>query len=83
MAVNLSELLQLPIEERLKLVQALWDSIPEFPEALELSAAQKQELDRRLEAYVRFPDDRLQLVRQPDDLAGTPRTLDLPRVVGR
>ena len=47
MAVNLSEVLQLPVEERLKLVEALWDSIAEFPEALELSAAQKQELDRR------------------------------------
>jgi putative addiction module component (TIGR02574 family) len=56
MAVNLTELLQLPIEERLKLVEALWDSIAEFPEALELSAAQKQELDRRLAAYESNPD---------------------------
>jgi putative addiction module component (TIGR02574 family) len=56
MAVNLTELLQLPIEERLKLVEALWDSIAEFPEALELTAAQKQELDRRLAAYEREPD---------------------------
>ena len=56
MAVNLTELLQLPVEERLKLVEALWDSIAEFPEALELSAAQKQELDRRLAAYERSPD---------------------------
>ena len=56
MAVNLSELLQLPVEERLKLVEALWDSIAEFPEALELSAAQKQELDRRLEDYENDPE---------------------------
>ena len=56
MAVNLSELLQLPVEERLKLVEALWDSIAEFPEALELSAAQKQELDRRLEDYRNDPE---------------------------
>ena len=56
MAVNLTELLQLPVEERLRLVEALWDSIAEFPEALELSAAQKQELDRRLAAYERNPD---------------------------
>ena len=48
MAVNLSELLQLPVEERLKLVEALWESIAEFPEALKLTPAQKQELDRRL-----------------------------------
>ena len=56
MAVNLSELLQLPVEERLKLVEALWESIAEFPEALQLTPAQKQELDRRLAAYVRDPD---------------------------
>jgi len=56
MAVNLTELLQLPIEERLRLVEALWDSISEFPEALQLSVAQKQELDRRLAAYERNPD---------------------------
>ena len=56
MTVNLSELLQLPVEERLKLVEALWDSIAEFPEALELTAAQKQELDRRLAAYEQDPE---------------------------
>jgi putative addiction module component (TIGR02574 family) len=56
MAVNLTELLQLPVEERLKLVDALWASIAEFPEALVLSAAQKQELDRRLAAYDSSPD---------------------------
>ena len=50
MAVKLSELLALPVEERLKLVEALWESVAECPEALELTAAQKQELDRRLAA---------------------------------
>jgi putative addiction module component (TIGR02574 family) len=56
MAVNLSEVLKLPLEERLKLVEAIWESIAEFPEALELTDAQRQELDRRLEDYVRDPD---------------------------
>ena len=51
MAINLSELLELSVEERLKLVESIWESIAEFPEGLELSAAQKQELDRRLDAY--------------------------------
>jgi putative addiction module component (TIGR02574 family) len=37
MAVKLSELLALPVEERLKLVEALWESVAECPEALELS----------------------------------------------
>ncbi|HVS23053.1 MAG TPA: addiction module protein, partial [Gammaproteobacteria bacterium] len=51
MAVSLAELLELPVEERLKLLEALWESIAELPEALELTEAQKQELDRRLSAY--------------------------------
>jgi putative addiction module component (TIGR02574 family) len=55
MAVKLSELLELPVEERLKLVEALWESVAECPEALELTAAQKQELDRRLAAYEHDP----------------------------
>jgi putative addiction module component (TIGR02574 family) len=38
------------------LVEALWDSIAEFPEALELTVAQKQELDRRLAAYEQDPE---------------------------
>ena len=56
MAVKLSELLQLPVEERLKLVEALWDSVAECPGALVLTAQEKQELDRRLEAYERDPN---------------------------
>jgi putative addiction module component (TIGR02574 family) len=56
MAVNLSEVLKLPIEERLRLVESIWDSIAEFPEALELTEAQKLELDRRLDAYKADPD---------------------------
>jgi putative addiction module component (TIGR02574 family) len=56
MAVNLSEVLKLPVEERLRLVESIWASIAEFPEALELTDAQKQELDRRLEAYEKDPD---------------------------
>jgi putative addiction module component (TIGR02574 family) len=55
MAVNLSEVLALPLDERLKLVESIWDSIAEFPEALELTEAQKQELDRRLAAYEADP----------------------------
>lgn len=56
MAVKVSELLALPVEERLKLVEVLWESVAECPEALELTAAQKEELDRRLSASERDPD---------------------------
>ena len=55
MAVSLSEVLNLPLEERLRLVESIWDSIAQFPEALELTDAQRLELDRRLESYEADP----------------------------
>ena len=41
----------LPIEERIKIVEDLWDSIAADRNALSLTDAQKAELDRRLDAY--------------------------------
>jgi putative addiction module component (TIGR02574 family) len=55
MAIQLSDLLELPIEERLRLVEMLWDSIADFPEAIPLTDAQKRELDRRLEDLAKHP----------------------------
>jgi putative addiction module component (TIGR02574 family) len=43
-----SEILALPVEERVRLVEAIWDSISAVPEALLLTDWQKEELDRRL-----------------------------------
>ena len=42
---------QLPLEERIKLVEDLWDSIAADQQALQLTAEQKAEIDRRLDAY--------------------------------
>ena len=55
MSVDLSEVLKLPVDERLKLVESIWNSIAEFPDSLELTKAQRQELDRRLDAYEADP----------------------------
>ena len=48
-SITLEEVLQLPVPERIRIVEAIWDSIADAPEALELSDEQKAELDRRLE----------------------------------
>lgn len=56
MAIELSEILELPVEQRLKLIEAIWDSIAEFPEAIPLTEAQKHELDRRLDDLEKNPD---------------------------
>ncbi len=55
MSVNLAEVLKLPVEERLKLVESIWNSIAEFPDSLELTDSQKAELDRRLDEYEADP----------------------------
>jgi len=55
MSVNLSEVLKLPVDERLELVESIWNSIAEFPDSLELTAEQKAELDRRLDEYEADP----------------------------
>ena len=36
-------------EERLRLVEELWDSLADEPESVPLTAAQREELDRRLD----------------------------------
>jgi putative addiction module component (TIGR02574 family) len=41
----------LPVDERIKLVEDLWDSIASDQSALPLTEDQKAELDRRLGAY--------------------------------
>jgi putative addiction module component (TIGR02574 family) len=44
-------LFELPIEQRIDLVEALWDSIAADQGALPLTPQQRAELDRRLDAY--------------------------------
>jgi putative addiction module component (TIGR02574 family) len=46
--VSLSEL---PVSEKIKIVEALWDSIADEQHTLELTDDQRAELDRRLDAY--------------------------------
>ena len=43
-----SELLQLPVPERLQLVEDIWNSIADAPEALELTDDDKRLIDERL-----------------------------------
>jgi putative addiction module component (TIGR02574 family) len=54
---ELAEVLRLPIAERIRLVEAIWDSITEVPNEVGLTDEQKAELDRRLEAFEKNPDE--------------------------
>ena len=51
-----TEILALPVQERVRLVGAIWDSISAAPEALALTPWQREELDRRLAEFEADPD---------------------------
>jgi len=53
--ISIADLLKLPVLERIRLVEDIWDSIAEVPEAVPLTDAQRRELDRRLDAFHRDP----------------------------
>ena len=48
---------QLSVAERILVVEQIWDSIAADQEAMQLTAAQKAELDRRLDAYRKSPGE--------------------------
>ena len=47
---------RLTVAERIQLAEDLWDSLAEAPEVLELTDAQRDELDRRLAAHRADPE---------------------------
>ena len=48
---------KLSIAERILMVEEIWDSIADDQESVEVTSAQKDELDRRLDAYHASPDE--------------------------
>ena len=57
--VSLSDVFQLPIEERIRLAQAIWDSVASKPGQIPLTKAQVRELDRCYAEYLEDPDEGL------------------------
>ena len=56
---TLNEIASLSVEDRILLVQAIWDSIAADQAYPELTEAQKRELDARIEDSDMNPDDTL------------------------
>jgi putative addiction module component (TIGR02574 family) len=54
-SVPVADLLELPIAERIRLVELLWDSIAAVPEAVSISDEWKAELNRRLAEFEADP----------------------------
>jgi putative addiction module component (TIGR02574 family) len=46
--LSVTRILELPVAERIRLVELIWDSIAALPEAVPVSEELKAELDRRL-----------------------------------
>lgn len=52
-----SEIKKLSIAERILIVQEIWDSIASEQELIQLTAAQRTELDKRLASYEASPNE--------------------------
>lgn len=57
MTQMMQDILKLSVPERILMVEAIWDSIAENDEQVELSAETKQLLDERLEAHKNNPKE--------------------------
>jgi len=56
MGIDLNELRSLPITEKLRIVELLWDDIGESNEPLPISAWQREEVERRRDEMLKNPD---------------------------
>ena len=57
MNIATADILELSVAERIQLVEDIWDSVAEVPETVPLTQNEKDELDRRLNAYHKNPNE--------------------------
>lgn len=55
-AITIADILELPVQERIRLVELIWDSVAAVPEAVQISPALKVELEARLVEFVADPE---------------------------
>lgn len=55
--LSAADALSLPVPERIQLVEDIWDTIAETPEAVQLTEEEKSIIDERLETYHKNPND--------------------------
>ena len=55
--VSIDHILELPAAERLAIVQEIWESMLAHPDDLEITVAQREELERRWLDLQQNPDD--------------------------
>lgn len=58
---DIAEILKLPVEQRLRLVELIWESLRSTPADLPLSEAHRAAVDEELASHQREPNDVLTL----------------------
>ena len=54
--ISVAEILEISVQERIRLVELIWDSVAAVPEAVEVTPELKAELDLRLKAFEADPE---------------------------
>jgi putative addiction module component (TIGR02574 family) len=54
--ISITDILQLPVQERIQLVELIWDSVAAVPEALDVSPEIKAELEIRMIEFEKNPE---------------------------
>ena len=54
--ISIADILELPVQERIRLVELIWDSVAAVPEAVKISPALKVELEARLVEFEANPE---------------------------
>jgi len=54
--IPVAEILELPVQERIRLVELIWESIAAIPEAIEVTPEVRAELEERLKEFEANPE---------------------------
>ena len=54
--ISVADVLELPVQERIQLVELIWESIAGFPQAIAVSQELKADLSARLVEFERDPE---------------------------
>ena len=55
--VSLSDVFRLPVADRIRVVQAIWDSLADHPEQIPVTDEQRALLDRYYDEYLANPNE--------------------------
>lgn len=54
--ISVAAILELPVQERIRLVELIWDSVAAIPETVDISPELKAELETRLAEFEANPE---------------------------